>query len=280
MALNNFFFMPFLLMVFFVYFLCSVIFSNSANQNKILYFVLIVSSYVFVGYANIYCALLLMFISFICYYTSLLLVKYEEKASIISKTSIIILLLILGFFKYFNFFVTSFSWLGFNQVTIKIFLPLGISFYVFSAISYIVDITRKKYSVNKSSMEVFLYISYFPKLLSGPIVRADDFFKQLPNVSVLKYQNIEVGIQIFVVGLFKKMVLADRLSVFVDDVFFCPMAYDSLTVLWATFSYTLQIYFDFSGYSDMAIGVSKMFGFDFKDNFNYPYLSKNVTEFW
>lgn len=206
--------------------------------------------------------------------------KYESKKSIIEKLSIVVLLLVLGVFKYYNFFVESFSWLGLSKNTINLFLPLGISFYTFSAISYIIDVARKKYSANKSCLETLLYMGFFPKLLAGPIVRADEFFRQLPNILSLKWKNIEIGIQIFVIGLFKKMVLADRLGVFVDDIFYAPVAFDSFTILWGVISYSLQIYLDFSGYSDMAIGVSKVFGFDFKDNFNFPYLAKNVTEFW
>ena len=280
MALNNFFFLPYLIIVLLVYYLASVIFKQSPRLPKILFGILVLSSYLFISFSSLYCSIILLFVSLIAYITPLMIEKYENKKTIIEKLTIAILLLILGVFKYYNFFVESFSWVGLNTNTIILFLPLGISFYIFSAISYIVDVARKKYIANKSCLETLLYMSFFPKLLAGPIVRADDFFKQLPNILSLKWKNIEVGIQIFAIGLFKKMVLADRLSVFVDDVFYAPVAFDGFTILWGVISYSLQIYFDFSGYSDMSIGVSKMFGFDFKDNFNFPYLAKNVTEFW
>ena len=280
MALNNFFFIPFLLVVLFIYWSSTLIFKNSKHKKEILYIELIIASYVFIGCTNIYYTLILFIVSLITYFSSLGVEKYEAKRCLISKFSITFLLLILGIFKYYNFFIDSLKWLIGNGTNAKIILPLGISFYIFSAISYIIDVYRKKYSANKSILEVLLFIGFFPKLLAGPIVRANDFFKQLPEILSLKWFNIEVGIQIFIIGLFKKMVLADHLGIFVDDVFYAPVAYNSFTILWGVISYSLQIYFDFSGYSDMAIGVAKIFGFDFKDNFNYPYLAKNVTEFW
>ncbi len=280
MALNNFFFLPFLLVVVFIYGLSTAIFKNLKNKKTILYLELIISSYIFIGITNIYYAVILFIVSLITYFSSLAVEKYESKSGLISKFSVTILLLILGIFKYYNFFIDSLKWLIGSGINAKLILPLGISFYIFSAISYIIDVNRKKYSANKSLLEVLLFIGFFPKLLAGPIVRADFFFKQIANINNLKWTNLEIGIQLFTVGLFKKMVLADRIGVFVDDIFYAPVAFDGLTLLWGVISYSLQIYFDFSGYSDMAIGVSKMFGFDITDNFNFPYISKNVTEFW
>ena len=280
MALNNFFFIPFLLAVLFIYWLSSLIFKNSNHKREILYIELIIASYGFIGCTNIYYALILFIVSLITYFSSWGIEKYEAKRGLISSLSITVLLFILGIFKYYNFFIDSLTWIIGNGANAKILLPLGISFYIFSSISYNIDVYRKKYSANKSLLEVLLFIGFFPKLLAGPIVRADLFFKQLNNINFLKWSNIEIGVQLFVVGLFKKMVLADRIGVFVDDIFYAPVAFNGMTLLWGVVSYSMQIYFDFSGYSDMAIGVSKMFGFDFPDNFNYPYLSKNVTEFW
>ncbi len=280
MALNNFFFIPFLSIVITIYLFISVVCKNSKHKKEILFFELLVSSYIFIGITNIYYSIILLFVSLITYFSPILIEKCDSKRGFIAKTSISVLLLTLGVFKYYNFFADSLKWLIGNDATIKMLLPLGISFYVFSAISYTIDVYRKKYSANKSLLEVLLFVGFFPKLLAGPIVRADLFFKQLNNINFLKWSNFETGIQLFVVGLFKKMVLADRIGVFVDDIFYAPVAFSGMTLLWGVISYSMQIYFDFSGYSDMAIGVSKMFGFDFTNNFNYPYLSKNVTEFW
>ncbi len=187
----------------------------------------------------------------------------------------------LGYFKYCNFFLESFAVLFQQQsVTLKIFLPLGISFYVFSALAYIIDVYRKDYPPERNFLAFALYIAFSPKLLAGPIVRGKDFFPQVRNYHGLEIDAFLSGIQIFVFGLFKKIVLADHLSVFVDDVFFAPDAFSCGTLWLAVLSYSMQIYFDFSGYSDMAIGTAKILGFEFKPNFNLPYLSQNFSEFW
>ncbi len=194
---------------------------------------------------------------------------------------IAISLVFLGFFKYMNFFINSFrSVTGRDHVTLNIILPMGISFYVFSVISYLVDVYRGEIKAEKNLIHYAMYIAFFPKLTAGPIVRAKDFLPQIKAYRGLKLTDFETGIQIFVLGLFKKIVLADHLGVFVDDVFHAPSAFSTGTVILAAISYSLQIYFDFSGYSDMAIGVAKTFGFDFKQNFNLPYISQNVSEFW
>ena len=169
---------------------------------------------------------------------------------------------------------------GLDSVTLNIILPLGISFYVFSAIAYLIDIYRGEYPAQKNILNIALYIAFFPKLTAGPIVRGKDFFPQVKEYRGIQWDAFKAGIQIFVFGLFKKIVLADHLGVFVDDVFHVPTAFNTCTVILAAVSYSLQIYFDFSGYSDMAIGMSKILGFDFKPNFNLPYLSRNVSEFW
>lgn len=192
-----------------------------------------------------------------------------------------VLILFLGYFKYAGFFINSFRRLfGLDTVILKIILPLGISFYVFSAVSYLIDVYRGDYPAERNLLYVALYIAFFPKLTAGPIVRGKDFFPQVKDYRGCEWKAAITGIQIFVFGLFKKIVLADRLGVFVDDVFRVPMAFNTGTVILAVVSYSLQIYFDFSGYSDMAIGISKILGFDFEPNFNLPYISRNVSEFW
>jgi alginate O-acetyltransferase complex protein AlgI len=187
----------------------------------------------------------------------------------------------LGYFKYMNFFADSFCrLLGRDTVTWNIILPVGISFYTFCAIAYLIDVYRGEYPAERNFWYVALYISFFPKLTAGPIARGKDFFPQVRAYRGIKWNAVHDGVQILVIGLFKKMVLADHLGVFVDDVFFCPSAYNTGTVLLAAVSYSLQIYFDFSGYSDMAIGISKILGFDLAPNFNLPYLAANVSDFW
>ena len=188
---------------------------------------------------------------------------------------------ILSYFKYTNFFLNSFrTVIGADPVTLKIILPIGISFYIFSGLAYLIDVYRGDYPAERNILHFSLYISFFPKLTAGPIVRGKDFFPQMKEYRSITWEGFKTGSQIFVFGLFKKIVLADRLGVFVDDVFDIPTAFNTGTVILAALSYSLQIYFDFSGYSDMAIGVSKMLGFELKPNFNLPYISKNFSEFW
>ena len=187
----------------------------------------------------------------------------------------------LGYFKYSNFFLASFAALfAGNSKTMNIILPLGISFYTFSGISYLIDVYHGKYPAEQNFLYFALYMLFFGKMTAGPIVRADAFLPQARNYRGVQWNNLLTGVQIFVFGLFKKIVLADHLGVFVNDVFYAPAAYHSFTVVLGVVSYSLQIYFDFSGYSDMAIGVAKMVGFNFEPNFNLPYLARNISDFW
>lgn len=162
----------------------------------------------------------------------------------------------------------------------SIILPIGISFYSFSGISYLVDIYRNKIKADRSFINVALYLSFFPKLVAGPIVRYDVFTESLNKEKHLSVNNFTEGIQIATIGVFKKKVIADNLALFVNDVFYAPSAFNRFTIIFAVLSYSLQIYFDFSGYSDIAIGVTKILGFDFERNFDLPYISHNPTEFW
>lgn len=181
------------------------------------------------------------------------------------------LILFLCYFKYTGFFMGEEA---------SIILPIGISFYVFSAISYIADVYLGRCDVERDFLSFAMYLSFFPKIIAGPIVRGKDFLPQIKEYVGIKRCGLETGIQIFVFGLFKKMVLADHLGVFVDDVFRMPGAFNTGTVILGAVSYSLQIYLDFSGYSNMAVGVSRMLGFDMAANFDLPYIAENVSEFW
>ncbi len=219
-------------------------------------------------------------ISFLCAENKENLVDGRSKIKFI--VGVIAPLASLVVFKYLNFFVTSFCTVFqiINNCSLKIILPVGISFYTFQSLSYVIDVYRGKQEKEKDFLEYALYISFFPQLVAGPIVLAGRFLPQLKQYRKLKLYNIEIGVQIFLFGLFKKIVLADNLSVFVDDVFRSPQLFNSATIWLAAISYTLQIYLDFSGYSDMAIGCAKCMGFDLCKNFDLPYLSKNISEFW
>ena len=234
--------------------------------------VLLVLSYIFVIYIDYRFALVLMGLTLVTWLCA-------KKTKLIPP-GIILSLCALAFFKYTDFFIGSFAKIiGNDHNALNIILPLGISFYTFSAISYLIDVRRKKVEP-QGFLNVALYLSFFPKLTSGPIQRSGDFIKQANSRRVVGAKMFAPGIQIFVFGLFKKLVLADRLSVFVDQVFKTPNAFGSLTLFLGAIAFTLQIYLDFSGYSDMAIGVAKILGFDFPRNFNLPYIAHNVTELW
>ena len=241
---------------------------------------LLVASYVFYGWWDWRFCFLMLLLTVVAYSTAKHL-DNERYRRLAITIGIAVPLLILAFFKYTNFFLDSFSSaFGIeNMRSLNIILPVGISFYTFQSMSYTIDVYRKKIKPAKL-LDVALYISFFPQLVAGPIVKAQDFLPQLEQDRRVTLKGLEAGLQIFVMGMFKKIVLADRLSVFVDDVFAAPAAYSSLTVILAVISYALQIYFDFSGYSDMAIGCAKCMGYDLQRNFNLPYLSKNPSEFW
>ena len=237
---------------------------------------LLVASYFFYGYWDWRFCFLLLLVT-ICAYFSALFV--HRKGALV--LGIVFPLTVLGFFKYFNFFLDSFAALVNRNIGIlQIILPVGISFYTFQALSYVIDVKRGKIESERSFVRLALYISFFPQLVAGPIVKAADFLPQLKEDRRITLKNLENGLQFIVFGLFKKIVLADQLSVFVDDVFSRPAAFHWFTIVLAVISYSVQIYFDFSGYSDMAVGCAKCLGYDFLPNFNLPYISENVTVFW
>ena len=237
---------------------------------------LLVVSYVFYGYCGWYFCFLLLFVTLSAYFAA----GHTEKKSVY-LFGIIAPLLLLGIFKYYNFFLTSITaLLGTETRTLKLLLPVGISFYTFQAISYVVDAKRGKVEPEKDFIRTALYLSFFPQVLSGPIVRAADLLPQLREGRKISANSLSCGVQIFAFGLLKKMVLADNLALFVNDVYHAPSAFHWTTLVLAAVSYSLQIYFDFSGYSDMAIGCAKCLGYDYKRNFDLPYLSQSVTEFW
>lgn len=237
---------------------------------------LLIASYFFYGYWDWRFCFLLLFVTVISYFTA----RYSKYKALFA-VGVITPLAVLGVFKYFDFFLSSFSAvIGRDIGALRIILPVGISFYTFQALSYVIDVRRGKLEVEKDFVKLALYISFFPQLVAGPIVRASDFLPQLYEERKVTAENIKWGVQVFVFGLFKKIVLADHISVFIDDVYRAPSAFHWSAILLAVISYSLQIYFDFSGYSDMAIGCAKCLGYDFKRNFDLPYISRSVTEFW
>lgn len=254
--------------------------SNIASRLQIL--ILLLFSCFFLGSVDIKFFVCTIALTVITYFCGIIIEKNEAKLpKTVLVTGIVLCLGMLGYFKYCNFFVSNIALLfGRTDIFVNVILPIGISFYTFTAISYLVDVYRGKYCAEKNIINFCLFISFFAKVTAGPISRGDEFLPQIKKYNGLKLKDFETGIQIFVLGLFKKIVLADRLGVFVNDVFFAPIAYHTVTIILAVISYSIQIYMDFSGYSDMAIGISKILGFDISKNFNLPYISSNISEFW
>ncbi|MEM9884593.1 MAG: MBOAT family O-acyltransferase [Bacteroidota bacterium] len=217
--------------------------------------------------------------------------KFNEKLLQKQKKRLLLLSLItnlgfLAFFKYFNFFLTSFQDLllsiGLESSTrsLQIILPVGISFYTFQSMSYTIDVYRKHIPVERNFWKFATYISFFPQLVAGPIVRAKDFLPQFDRPRRFDWTRFMSGWSQVIWGFFKKIVVADSLAPFVDQCFEMPEAFSSLHLMLGIFFYSFQIYCDFSGYSDIAIGLARMMGFDFPPNFKTPYFSKSFSEFW
>jgi alginate O-acetyltransferase complex protein AlgI len=202
--------------------------------------------------------------------------------------SVVLSLSVLGFFKYFNFFIDSWNGLvesvGFDEIVWltapEITLPLGISFYTFQALSYSIDAYRRTIRPTRSFIDLACYVSMFPQLVAGPIVRYRDVAEKLVHRSIER-EDFAEGVRRFIVGLGKKMLVANTLAVPADVIFSLdPEELSTATAWFGAICYTLQIYYDFSGYSDMAIGLGKMLGFNFPENFRYPYASRSIREFW
>ncbi len=276
--------MSFVSLAFVLLFAATYLSSRLCKTRDQKHAVLLAASYIFYAYWDVRFLALLVLQTYISYFLAKKIdrsaTKRQSKRFLILGVSVS--LAILGFFKYFNFFVESFILLfGIeNSNSLNIILPVGISFYTFQALSYLIDVYRKKLKASDRFVKISLYISFFPQLVAGPIVRASDFLPQLNEERPMTNVNLVEGLQMFLFGLIKKIVIADRLAVAVDAVFASPVSYSGLSIFLAVIAYSIQIYCDFSGYSDMAIGVAKTLGYDLCHNFNMPYISKNPSEFW
>ena len=188
---------------------------------------------------------------------------------------------LLAYFKYANFFLKNIQVLTGQHIRhLNIILPIGISFFTFKTLSYTIDVYRKTIPACRSFLQYAMFISYFPELIAGPIVRASIFLPQLVRDLKPTWKRTWIGLQMILLGLTKKLVIADQFALFVDPVFEHPVDFSPLTVFFAVIAYSIQIYCDFSGYSDMAIGLSHIIGIDLPENFNMPYLARSITEFW
>lgn len=272
---NLVFLFVFLPIVLIVYFLLPSKFKN--------FFLLLVSLFFYAWGEPVY--VLLMIASTILNYVFGLLVGRDDTSKSVKKTYIVIAVLlnlaILGYYKYSSFLIDNINALfNLDIVHEQLPLPIGISFFTFQAMSYVIDVYRNDAKVQKNILDLALYIALFPQLVAGPIVRYTTIAEELKK-RVHSVELFSDGVRQFILGLGKKVIIANPLGGIADTIFSTGASDLSVTTAWiGILAYTLQIYFDFSGYSDMAIGLGKMFGFKFLENFNYPYISRSVSEFW
>ena len=282
MFFNSLHFAIFLPIVFILYWFVGN--KSKTSQN----FILLFASYYFYSCWNWHFLILLFFSTLLVYFSGLKIEnsKTETTRKLWLWLSIIISLGFLGVFKYYNFFVSSFSdllqsvGLHSNLLLLKVILPVGISFYTFHGLSYIIDIYYKRIPSEKNFIDYSLFVSYFPLLVAGPIERATHLLPQLKAKREFKFEKAKEGIFQIVWGLVKKVVIADTCSIYANVIFDHYNSMNSLSLILGTIYFAFQIYGDFSGYSDIALGTSKLFGIDLLKNFNYPYFSRDIAEFW
>jgi len=282
MFFNSIAFAIFLPIVFFLYWF--VFNKTKSTQNALL----IVASYYFYSCWDWRFLFLLVFSTFLDYYTGIQIEKgkSEKSRKFWFWLSIIVNLGFLGIFKYYNFFASSFSDL-LNSVGVKaspillnVILPVGISFYTFHGLSYVIDIYYKRIKAEYNFVDYSLFVSYFPLLVAGPIERATHLLPQVKVKREFNFQMAKEGVCQIIWGLVKKIVIADSCATYANAIFDNYTSLNSFSLILGAVYFAFQIYGDFSGYSDIALGVSKLFGLDLLRNFNYPYFSRDIAEFW
>lgn len=282
MLFNSVNFAFFLLIVFIFYWFVTN--KSLKNQNLLL----LVASYFFYACWDWRFLFLLIFSTLLDYYTGLKMAdaKTQSNKKFWFWLSVTLNLSFLGVFKYYNFFATSFadvlSSFGFqiNPWTLKVILPVGISFYTFHGLSYVIDIYKNRITPEKNYTDYALFVSFFPLLVAGPIERATHLLPQIKAKRIFSYTNTINGLRQILWGLFKKVVIADQCAEFANMIFNQPADYPGSMLLLGAVFFSLQIYGDFSGYSDIAIGVARLFGIDLLRNFAFPYFSRDIAEFW
>ncbi len=259
----------FLPILFLFYFLC---------PKKLKNYVLLFFSLLFYAFGGLKYLLIMALVVFADYIGALLISKYKRHKNCFLILTISINILVLIFYKYTNFFLTNINNLFNIDIPIlDIIMPIGISFYTFQAMSYVIDVYKGEVKVQNNYFLLLLYVSLFPQLIAGPIVRYQTIEKEITKRKV-SYDDISYGLERFILGLAKKLIIANQMGKLADIAFSGNF---SCTVSWlGAIAYMFQIYFDFSAYSDMAIGLGRIFGFHFLENFNFPYMAKSITDFW
>ena len=278
----SFEYLCFLPLVFLIYWIALE--SSLRLQNLFL----VLASYLFYGWWDWRFLSLIILSSFVDFWCGLRIgtAKSEQKRNLFLAFSLLTNLGVLGVFKYYNFFIESFAELlgavdvQTNLPSLHIILPVGISFYTFQTLSYTIDVYRKKLDSSKDWISFFAYVAFFPQLVAGPIERASHLLPQFAVARKFDYEIAFCGVRQITWGFFKKVAVADNCALVVDEIFAGSDTMSSTALMLGTFYFAIQIYCDFSGYSDIAIGCSKLLGFDLRANFRYPYFSRDVAEFW
>lgn len=281
MAINSFVFLLFFGILFLVYYFPLKEKTGAQNVS------LLVASYFFYGIADFKMLPLLLALTVVFYTLGILIRRsHERRASQFTTLGVMAGVATLFYFKYLNFFIDSFAvlftfvGLKVNAATFNIVFPLGISFFTFRMISYVIEVHRGKIEPTRDFVAFATYVAFFPTLLAGPIDRPNDFIPQLKSKRSFNYELAVDGTRQIVWGIFKKMVIADNMVLFLGDVWSNVSGQNATTLLLAALVYPIQLYADFSGYSDMAIGVGKILGFRVAVNFRYPFFARNVAEYW
>lgn len=282
MLFNSFDFGLFLAVVYFLYY--SIGLNNRRAQNILL----LLASYIFYGLWDWRFLSLIFLSSLVDYYAAIGIEASKKKdiRRLFLFGSLFWNLGVLFTFKYFNFFLDGFTSLFFSYQPDEgyyfwnVIIPVGLSFYTFQTMSYSIDVYQKTIKANKNIVEFLCFVSFFPQLVAGPIERARKLLPQFKNNRIFDVKKSKEGLRQILWGLFKKIVVADNVAVAVNIIYAEPETYGSLSLLYASVLFFFQIYCDFSGYSDIAIGTAKLFGFELSKNFNIPYLSRSVSEFW
>lgn len=269
--------------IFLLMFLPIVFLGNLLMRHNLSNYFLLLASILFYAWGEPYLVLLMITSILINWSVGLALSKTTGKVRIIFLVlGLVSNLAILGYYKYAGFIAETVNYIFKKELipVLDIALPIGISFYTFQAISYIVDVYKRDAEVSNSLVNVALYISFFPQLIAGPIVKYKDINKQLEKRSII-WTDVSDGFKRFIYGLGKKVLIANTLGICVDTIYSYDITSIDCRTAWVgALAYTFQIYYDFSGYSDMAIGLGRMFGFRIMENFEYPYLSRSISEFW
>lgn len=250
-------------------------------------FILMANAWFYISYDVRYLAVIL--VTMLASYTCAILIEKQDvakKKKIIMTTGVVVTLSLLLVFKYLNFALYTVAKvlnrlsIPMQETTLRLIMPVGISFYTFMAVGYIIDVYKGKTQAVRHFGKYAIFVSFFPNISSGPIERAGHFIPQIDKEKTFDYDSVVYGARLLLLGLIKKIVIADMMTKYVDEVFNKVPQHHGICFAWATLLYTFQIYCDFSGYSDMAIGVARMLGFDLLTNFRQPYLSSSIKEFW